>query len=32
VLSEQTGAEAVLEIVVESVDEYGKELKRLATL
>ncbi len=32
VLSEQTGAEAVLEIVVESVDEYRKELLRLADM
>ncbi len=32
VLSEQTGAEAVLEIVVESVDDYKNELRRLADL
>ena len=32
VLSEQTGAEAVLEIVVESVDGYKKELQRLAQM
>ena len=32
VLSDQTGAEAVLEIVVESVDGYRKELQRLADL
>jgi hypothetical protein len=32
VLSEQTGAEAVLEIVVESVDDYKNELRRLADM
>ncbi|MGQ0578317.1 MAG: hypothetical protein ACT4PQ_05325, partial [Betaproteobacteria bacterium] len=31
-LCEQTGAEAVLEIVVESVDGYKKELQRLAAM
>ena len=32
VLCEQTGAEAVLEIVIESVDGYKKELQRLADM
>ncbi|HKQ26004.1 MAG TPA: hypothetical protein VJT81_16275 [Burkholderiales bacterium] len=32
VLCEQTGADAVLEIVVESVDAYKKELQRLADM
>jgi hypothetical protein len=32
VLSDQTGAEAVLEIVVESVDGYAQELQRLADM
>jgi len=32
VLSDQTGAETVLEIVVESVDGYRKELQRLADM
>ena len=32
VLCEQTGADAVLEIVVESVDGYKKELQRLADM
>ena len=32
VLSDQTGAEAVLEIVVESVEGYRKELQRLADM
>ena len=32
VLCEQTGADCVLEIVVESVDGYAAELKRLASL
>ena len=32
VLSDQTGAEAVLEIVIESVDGYEKELQRLADM
>jgi hypothetical protein len=31
-LCEQTGAEAVLEVVVESVDEYALELRRLADM
>jgi hypothetical protein len=31
-LCEQTGAEAVLEVVVESVDEYAIELRRLAEM
>src|SRR5207344_1370700 len=32
VLSEETGAQVVLEVVVESVDEFETELKQLADL